>query len=79
MEKNMKNHVVVSLNYCSQNGGHLYRAPYYNGNPNRGPRVIGNLDQSPCGSRLHTGVYVHVNVFMLGTALYIRGPIKGDV
>ena len=22
--------LVVSLNYCSQNGGNLYRAPYYN-------------------------------------------------
>ena len=40
-------HMVVSLNYCSQNGGNLYRAPYYNGNPNIGPRIIGNLDQSP--------------------------------
>ena len=38
--------VVVSLNYCSQNGGNLYRASYYNGNPNIGPRIIGNLDQS---------------------------------
>ena len=37
----------VSLNYCSQNGGNLYRAPYYNGNPNIGPRIIGNLDQYP--------------------------------
>ena len=41
-------YVVVSLNYCSQNGGNVYRAPYYNGNPNIGPRTIGNLDQSPC-------------------------------
>ena len=40
-------YMVVSLNYCSQNGGNLYRAPYYNGNPNIGPRIIGNLDQSP--------------------------------
>ena len=39
--------MVVSLNYCSQNGGNLYRAPYYNGNPNIGPRIIGNLDQYP--------------------------------
>ena len=39
--------MVVSLNYCSQNGGNLYSAPYYNGNPNIGPRIIGNLDQSP--------------------------------
>ena len=38
--------MVVSLNYCSQNGGNLYRAPYSNGNPNIGPRIIGNLDQS---------------------------------
>ena len=37
--------LVVSLNYSSQNGGNLYRAPYYNGNPNIGPRIIGNLDQ----------------------------------
>ena len=41
-------YVVVSLNYCSQNVGNLYRAPYYNGNPNIGTRIIGNLDQSPC-------------------------------
>ena len=41
-------YVVVPLNYCSQNGGNLYRAPYYNGNPNIGPRMIGNLDQYPC-------------------------------
>ena len=27
----------VSLNYCSQNGGNLYRAPYYNRNLNIGP------------------------------------------
>ena len=47
----MLNHsyMVVSLNYCSQNGGNLYRAPYYNGNPNIGPRIIGNLDQSLYG------------------------------
>ena len=37
-------HLVVSLNYCSQNGGNLYRAPYYNGNPNIGPRIIGKKD-----------------------------------
>ena len=40
-------YMVVSLNYCSQNGGNFYRAPYYNGNPNIGPRIIGNLDQYP--------------------------------
>ena len=34
--------MVISLNYCSQNGGNFYRAPYYNGNPNIGPRIIGN-------------------------------------
>ena len=39
--------MVVSLNYCSQNAGTVYRAPYYNGNPNIGPRIIGNLDQYP--------------------------------
>ena len=41
-------YMVVSLNYCSQNGGHVYRAPYYNGNP----RIIGNLDQSPYRSNI---------------------------
>ena len=46
MKKNPKE-LVVSLNYCSQNGGNVYRAPYYNGNPNIGPRIIGNLDQYP--------------------------------
>ena len=40
------NYMEVSLNYCSQNGGKLYRAPYYNRNLNIGPRIIGNLDQS---------------------------------
>ena len=39
--------MVVSLNYCAQNGGNLYRAPYYNGNPTMGPRIIRNLDQYP--------------------------------
>ena len=39
--------MVVSLNYCSQNGGNVYRDPYYNGNPKRGPRIIGNLDRYP--------------------------------
>ena len=37
----------VSLNYCSQNGGNLYRAPYYNRNLNIGPRIDSNLGQSP--------------------------------
>ena len=44
---NASDYMVVSLNYCSQNGGNLCRAPYYNGNPNIGPRIIGNLDQYP--------------------------------
>ena len=38
---------TYSLNYCSPNGGNSYRAPYYTGNPNIGPRIIGNLDQPP--------------------------------
>ena len=41
-------HVEVSLNYCSQNGGNLYRAPYYNRNLNIEPRIDSNLGQSPC-------------------------------
>ena len=36
-----------SLNYCSQNGGNLYRAPYYYRNLNIGPRIDSNLGQSP--------------------------------
>ena len=39
--------MVVSLNYCSQNGGNVYRAPYYNRNLNIGPRIDSNLRQSP--------------------------------
>ena len=39
-------YMEVSLNYCSQNGGNVYRAPYYNRNPNIGPRMDGNLGQS---------------------------------
>ena len=53
----------VSLNYCSQNGGNVYRAPYYNGNPNIGPLILGNLDQYPYRD--------HV-------ADYYRGAIKAD-
>ena len=52
-----KIHLEVSLNYCSQNGGKLYRAPYYNGNPNIGPRIIGNLDQSPFVPTPHVLAY----------------------
>ena len=43
-------YMEISLNYCSQNGGNVYRAPYYNGNPNIGPRIIRNLNQTPHGS-----------------------------
>ena len=50
-------HREVSLNYCSQNGGNLYRAPNYNGNLNIGPRIIGNLDQSPIGFQALVEVY----------------------
>ena len=39
--------MVVFLNYCSQNGGNLYRAPYYDRNLNIGPRIDSNLGQSP--------------------------------
>ena len=37
----------VSLNYCSQNGGNVYGAPYYNRNLNIGPRIDSNLGQPP--------------------------------
>ena len=46
----MEKHMEVSLNYCSQNGGNLYRAPYYNRNLNIGPRIDSNLGQSPHGT-----------------------------
>ena len=39
----------VSLNYCSQNGGNSYRAPYYNRNLNIGPRTDSDLGQSLYG------------------------------
>ena len=44
-----RGHMEVSLNYCSQNGGNLYRAPYYNRKLNIGPRINSNLGQSPHG------------------------------
>ena len=47
----LSRYMEVSLNYCSQNGGNLYRAPYYNRNLNIGPRIDSNLGQSP-----HIGV-----------------------
>ena len=37
VEDNINNHKEVSLNDCSQNGGNLYWAPYYNRNLNMGP------------------------------------------
>ena len=37
----------ISLNYYCKNRDYKYRAPYYNGNPNIGPRIIENLDQYP--------------------------------
>ena len=35
------------LNFCFQNGGNLYRTPYYSRNLNIGPRIDSNLGQSP--------------------------------
>ena len=58
----------VSLENCSQNGGNLYRAPYYNGNPNIGPRIIGNLDQSPYGSG-----YIRIGSPSSPYSVYLRG------
>ena len=48
--------VEVSPNYCSQNGGNLYRAPYYNRNPYIGPRIDSNVGQSPCRSLVQQGL-----------------------
>ena len=55
--------MVVSLNYCSQNGGNVYRDPYYNGNPDIGPRIMGNLDEYPYKD--YTGT--HYNRVYIGT------------
>ena len=63
----------VSLNYCSQNGGNLYRAPYYNRNPNIGPRIDSNLGQSPY--RGHVGFRVRVKG--LGSGWHLRPIFKG--
>ena len=52
----LKSYMVVSLNYCSQDGGNVYRAPYYNGNPNVEPRIIRNLDQSP-----YIYIYIYID------------------
>ena len=58
----------VSLNYCSQNGGNLYRAPYHNRNPNIGPRIDSNLGQSP-----------NLKLSKRGCNLYTLAAIQGDV
>ena len=39
-------YMEVSLNYCSKNGGNLYRAPNYFRNLNIGPCIDSNLGQS---------------------------------
>ena len=52
----------VSLNYCSQNGGNLYRAPYYNRNLNIGPRIDSSLGQSP---HVCWGVFGHSHAFII--------------
>ena len=46
-EKGGRDHEEVSLNYCSQNGGNVYKAPYYSRNLHIGPRIDSNLGQSP--------------------------------
>ena len=51
----------VSLNYCSQNGGNLYRAPYYNRNLNIGPR-IDSLDYSSYAESRPDGVEISCQV-----------------
>ena len=70
----------VSLNYYSQNGGNLYRAPYYNRNPNIGPRFDSNLGQFPCAtltlidaSKAHNH---HVNTSNLGVASDVQWVLQ---
>ena len=60
-------YMVVSLNYSSPNGGNLYRAPYHNGNPSIGPRIIGNLDQYPY-------IYIYIYRYPYSPLL---SPFKG--
>ena len=64
--------LVVSLNYCSQNGGDLYRAPYYNGNPNMGPCITGNSDQS---SYIHICIHIPISIYIYTDM--IRGLYRG--
>ena len=70
LEKTWLMHVEVSLNYCSQNGGNLYRAPYDNGNPNIGPRIDSNLGQSPCGG--YWELLRKPSIFLLGPSLSLE-------
>ena len=68
----------VSLNYCSQNGGNLYRAPYYTGNPNIGPRIMGNLDQYPHDDLKGAGDGFHkLGIPLEGLGLGFRVKGKG--
>ena len=53
-------YVVVGLNRCSHNGGHLRRDPYYNLNPDAGTRIIAIKGQSSC---LHMYTYIHTYVY----------------
>ena len=70
----------VSLNCCSQNGGNLYRAPYYNRNLNIGPRIDSNLGQSPNiplvqnGTILGVFIIQWVGVFILGERILATEP-----
>ena len=60
--------------------GEMYRAPYYNGNPNIGPRIIGNLDQYPCriSPRLLAWTSLHLR-FRLSSSMTLVSVNSRDV
>ena len=47
-KSNRRQH-VHGKHECTLGRSTFQQSPYYNGNPNIGPRIIGNLDQSPDG------------------------------
>ena len=87
-------YMEVSLNYCSQNRGNLYRAPYHNGNPNIGPRIIRNLDQYPHNGHklslgysegpgmvepLSQGAHIYIYIYMYGGFPKLGVPFWGSL
>ena len=57
-------YMVVSLNYCSQNGRDLYRVPYYNGNRNIGPRKREFRPIPPIYIYIHLYVDTYIHIYI---------------